>query len=91
MNPAPSVSQSVSLSVRPSVRDKKFSYFPSLLFSETLHDLDHYKCRKVTKPVFPGKLNLFGPALGSYVSRPVCLSVSLFLTKVLILPVITYI
>ena len=58
MNPAPSVSQSVSLSVRLSVTKNSHTshhYF----FLKHCMKLDHYKCRKVTKPDFPGKLSNF--------------------------------
>ena len=58
MNPAPSVCLSVCLSVRPSVTKNSHTshhYF----FLKHCMKLDHYKCRKVTKPDFPGKLSNF--------------------------------
>ena len=58
MNPAPSVYQSVSLSVRPSVT-KNSHTFHHYFFLKHCMKLDHYKCRKVTKPDFPGKLSNF--------------------------------
>ena len=55
MKPAPSVCQSVSLSV---CLWQKFSYFPPLDFSDFLQEVSLNKCRKVTKPDFWKKMCL---------------------------------
>ena len=55
MYPAPSVSLSV--------RNKKFSYFPSLLFSDFLHQVSLQKVQKSDEVGFLRK-KCFGPKLG---------------------------
>ena len=54
MNPALSVCQSVCQSVTKNSHTS-YHYF----FLKHCMKLDHYKCRKVTKPDFPGKLFFF--------------------------------
>jgi hypothetical protein len=80
------VSQSVSLSVRQSVspsvspqqqqQQKKFSYCPPLVFLTIFRSFETIPMVQWNYLVGP-----VGPTLGSYVSRAVCLSVSLSVHK----------